>query len=209
MAGSPALEPPRLPDPAVHAHRQRAAIARLVLPAAARLLVVDSVSGNLAVLREADGTVIDEEVAVAGARVFPGDRVVRLPIPGRGDRDAAGSFVVVGPVNPVRGTPTATVGPAAGSGATVTVAGTDAFCRVSLTTGAAPGAGVLFTLTWSLARPDASYGTWIAARGALSRVLVANGLSQEAATNVACPVGCAVAPAASTLYGLSVWMVDA
>ena len=56
----------RLPSPSEHAGRNREAIERLLATNGARLLVVSSVAGQLAILAEQDGTVIDEEVAVAG-----------------------------------------------------------------------------------------------------------------------------------------------
>jgi len=197
----------RLPDPTAHAGRAREATATLVLPASAELLYVASLGGvplgSLAVLRRADGTVLDEEVAVcAGARLQVGDRVVRLPLPGRGRRDAAGSFVALGPVNPVRGAPTVqvgpTFGPAAGSGATASVAGSDDYCRVTVNTGGGTGTGVLFTLTWSVPRPNANYGVVVSGRNAAARGVVAGGIAQSGADTVQCPVGIGAAPPAST-----------
>lgn len=206
--GDPGLALPSLPSPNGHAARQREAIARLVLPAAGRLLWVDSLAGPLAVLREADGTVIDEEVAVVGA-VRVGDLVLRLPVPGRGDRDAAGSYVAVGPVNPQRAAPSVTVGPAAGAaGAGATVGGTDAFCRVTVTTGASPATGVLFTLVWSVPRPTGTYGVFVSGRNAAGRDVVAGGIAQSGADTVQCPVACGVAPAASAQSIFNVLVID-
>jgi hypothetical protein len=203
----------RLPTPAEHAQRQREAIERLLIPHAARLLVVASVSGQKAILAEQDGTVIDEEITVAGSRVYPGDLVVRLPLPGRGRRDAAPSYVVVGPVNAVRGTPTVLVGttdgPAAGVGATASVVGTDEFCRVTVVTGSAPGTGALFTLVWSVPRPNSAYGIVVSGRNIAARSVVANGIAQSGFDTLRCPIAVGVTPAASTSHLFNVFMRDA
>ncbi len=200
----------RLPDPSAHARRQREAIGSLVLPANAELLYVNSIAGNLVVLRRLDGTVIDEEiVALALAPLQVGDRVVRLPLPGSGTRDARGSYVAIGPVRPTRAAPTVTVGAAAGGGATATVSGTDEFCRVTLNVGTSPATGTLFTLTWANARRSAAYGIWCSGRNVAGRTVVAGGIAQSAADTGNCPVAVAVAPPASTQVLLNVLMRDA
>src|SRR4029450_485377 len=145
------LPPARLPDPSGHARRQREATARQAQPNAARLLWVETVNADgTAVLRDAEGTVIDEDVATAGGRLDPGDRGARLGIPGTGHRAAAPSYLAVGPLAAVRTPPLLTPGPAMGTAPTgITIAGSDDYARIAFTTGAAPTPGGLLTLTWS------------------------------------------------------------
>lgn len=88
-----------LPRPSDHADRLGQRIRAIVAKASPRRLFVSSVSSGLVVLREADGTVIDEGVAYIG--VVPpqvGDAVLVVPLPGSGSRHAAGSRVALGPI---------------------------------------------------------------------------------------------------------------
>jgi hypothetical protein len=88
-----------LPRPTDHAERLGAALARRLAKLAPRRLFVDSVSSGLIVLEEADGTLIDEPIAwISAVPLVPGDAVVRLTLPGSGDRHAAPSHVAIGPI---------------------------------------------------------------------------------------------------------------
>lgn len=201
-----------LPPPSEHAGRNREAMARLLEGVATRLLVVSSVNGRAVVLAEQDGTVLDEEIAVAGPRLNPGDKAVRLVVAGRGRRDAAPAYVAVGPVVTALGTPAATVGPvdgpAAGTGATQSVLGTDEYCILNVTTGTATGTGLLCWLHWAKPRPSATYGLWFSGRNANARAAVANGISQGVSDVNGCQVIVSVAPPASALHAFNVWIRD-
>jgi hypothetical protein len=202
----------RLPSPTGHAGRAREATARALEKVANRLLVVASLSWPRVTLQDLGGTLIDEDILIAGDRALPGQKGVRIAIAGRGSRDAAPAYVFL-PIATDWGTPTVGVGvtdgPAAGTGATATVSGTDEFCRVTLVTGAAPTTGVLFTVYWSVVRPSPLYGVAFSGRNVAARNLVAGGIAQSAADTLKCPVGVAVAPAASTQYLFNVFMRDA
>jgi len=53
----------------------------------------------MVILQEADGTLIDEAVPWIGAfEPLPGDKVIRLTVPGRGSKHAANAYVALGPV---------------------------------------------------------------------------------------------------------------
>jgi hypothetical protein len=206
-AGHPtplAVRPRRLPDPTQHARRQREAAAERAQPAAAELLYVEALVGAFAVLRRADGSVIDEEVAVAGdARPLrPGDRVVRVPIPGRGRRDAAGSYVALGPLNPARTAPALAAGPAMGTNPTaITVGGSDDYARISFTTGGAPVANAaLLTLTWTHPLATSDYGFVVLARGSSSGALVGGGYWISSPSTAAASLAVVGPLAAATAY---------
>jgi hypothetical protein len=89
-----------LPNPADLHRKQLERNREMAADVAPRLLYVDSVTSGLVTLREADGTVIGEDVAWIGS-VSPqaGDAVVAIQIPGRGHKHARGSRVALGPVN--------------------------------------------------------------------------------------------------------------
>jgi hypothetical protein len=201
-----AVRPLRLPDPTQHARRQREAATERAQPAAADLLYVSSLVGTAAVLRRADGSVIDEEVAVAGdARPLRvGDRVVRVPIPGRGRRDAAGSYVVVGPVKPVRTPPSLLPGPAMGTNPTaIGIWGSDDYARISFTTGGAPVANAaLLTLTWTHPLATSDYGFVVLARGSSSGALVGGGYWISSPSTAAASLAVAGPLAAATAYNI-------
>jgi hypothetical protein len=93
-----------LPRPTDKTRRDADAIRDIAASTAPRLLYVSSVASGLVVLKEADGTIISESIAYIGT-IPPqvGDSVVRIAIPGRGDKHAKGSYVAVGPINRVSG----------------------------------------------------------------------------------------------------------
>jgi hypothetical protein len=111
---------PPLPRPGDHALRREEATRRQIERVANRLLYVSAYASGLVTLREGDGTVIDEPIAWAG--LFPpqpGDAVVRIALPGRGDRDAAPSYVAWGPVHKADDGPGIVDREGSASGATV------------------------------------------------------------------------------------------
>jgi hypothetical protein len=88
-----------LPRPTDHAERLGAALARRLAKLAPRRLFVDSVASGLVTLEEADGTLIDEPIAwISAVPLVPGDAVLVVPVPGTGDKHAAGSRVAIGPI---------------------------------------------------------------------------------------------------------------
>lgn len=105
--------------------------------------------------------------------------------------------------------PTASIGLAAGTGATLdAIAGDDAFCRVTVTTGTGTAAGTLFTITWAATRPSTTYGIWVSGRNAAGHDVVAGGIGQSGATTTTCPVICRAAPAVSTQLTFNVWAIQ-
>lgn len=94
----------KLPHPSDHVQRQGDAVRDIAAGMSPRLLYVSSFAVGLVTLKEADGSIIDTAIPFIG--VFPpqaDDAVIRLTIPGRGDKAAASSFVAIGPINRVSG----------------------------------------------------------------------------------------------------------
>lgn len=205
------MPPASLPDPRAHARRQRDATSRQIVPQAARLLYVDSVATDgTAVLREADGTVIEEDVAVVGGRLAAGDRVVRLVLPGTGRRGAAPSYLALGPAKAQLTPPAVSlVAGAAGAGATLTsVSGTDGCVRVVFNTGTTPTDGALLHVAFVRRRTGTTYALLVSGRGESGARLVAGGYWQSGASDVSCDVAFDVAPPASTAIALNLVFVD-
>lgn len=107
--------------------------------------------------------------------------------------------------------PTASIGAAAGAGATLdSISGNDTFCRVTLTTGGSGvTTGTLFTITWAGTRADANYGVWIAPKNTAARssgAIATMGASGQNTTS--CPVAIGITLATGTQYVFGIFAFD-
>jgi hypothetical protein len=98
-------------------------------------------------------------------------------------------------------TPMATVGAAAGTGATTTIFGSDTTGIVRVDVGTAPTTGTLFTLTWATAKPSSLYAVVLTAASSNSVVAMQRlYVDQTGATATAVNVVATTALGASAFY---------